>query len=72
MEKIVVPLNIIVNLLRKIMFKIRESSISTPENPQEINHTDFVIHTVKDNIKVRNKYPFEIFARNELIHLELK
>ena len=59
MEKIDAPLNIIANFTsqnhaQKFEFTIRESSIPTPENAQEINQTDVVIYTVEDYQKVRD------------------
>ena len=53
MEKIAAPLNIIANFItqnhaQKFELTIRESSIPIPENAQEINQTDVVIHTVED------------------------
>ena len=77
MEKIAAPLNIIANFItqnhaQKFESTIRESSIPTPENAQEINQVDVVIHTVEDYQKVRDKYPFETFVRNELAHFDSK
>ena len=77
MEKIAAPLKIIANFItqnhpQKFESTIRESSIPTPENAQEINQADVVIHTVEDYQKVRDKYPFETFVRNELAHLDKK
>ena len=77
MEKIAAPLNIIANFItqnnaQKFESTIREYSIPTPENAQEINQADVVIHTVEDNQKVRYKYPFETFVRNELAYLDSK
>ena len=77
MEKIDAPLNIIAkfitqNHVQKFESTIRESNISTPENAQEINQTDVVIHTVEDYQKVKDKYPFETFVRNEMAHFDSK
>ena len=77
MEKIAAPLNIIANFItqnhtQKFESTIRESSMLTSENAQEINQADGVIHTVKDYQNVSDKYPFETFVRNELTHLDSK
>ena len=63
MEKIAASLNIIAsfitqNHIQKFQSIIRESSISTLENAQEINQTDVVIHRIEDYQKFRDKISF--------------
>ena len=77
LEKIAIPLNIIANyIMQNQMLKAEIPLLDANEpnslNNSEIKQSDVVIHTVKDYQKVRDKYPFEIFLKNELANLSPK
>ena len=77
MEKIATPLNMIANYimqnhLLKPEIPLIENEGQNSLDIQEIKQSDIVIHTVEDYQKVRDKYPYEIFLRSELINLNTK
>ena len=59
MEKILAPLNIIVNnimlnQMSKLEIPLIENNSPKPVNIPKINHSDVVIHTVEDDQAVRD------------------
>ena len=60
------------NQIPKLEAPIIENNTSIFTNNPEINQRDVVIHNVEESQKAREKYPLEIFLRNELAHLYSK
>ena len=60
------------NQIPKLEAPIIENNALILANNPEINQRDVVIHIVEDFQKIREKYSFEIFFRNELVHFDSK
>ena len=76
-EKISTPLERIANFFEKYQDHFLSSHHNTifsqinNEN-QNINQSEVVLHQIEDYEKVREKYPYEVFVRDELPNLDSK
>ena len=77
LKKISTPLERIANFFEKYQDHFLSSHRNTifsqinNEN-QNINQSEVVLHQIEDYEKVREKYPYEVFVRDELPHFDSK
>ena len=76
-EKISTPLERIANFFEKYQDHFLSSHHNTifsqiNNKNQNINQSEVVLHQIEDYEKVREKYPYEVFVRDELPNLDSK